>query len=155
MENIRIRALEASDANDIAQIYSAIVRKPLGKEFTALIENHARNTNDICFVAEIDGRVIGFMISYVLPFSFGIEQSAWIATLGVDPEFMGHRIGNTLAQKIFKRYKEMGIKRVYTSVSWNSVDVLSFFNHLQFERSDFINLTKDLEQMSSEDEHNA
>jgi len=155
MENIRIRALEAADADDIAHIYSAIIRKPLGSDFTALIENHARNTNDICFVAEVDGRVVGFMISYILPFSFGIEQSAWIATLGVDPEFMGHRIGDTLARKIFKSYQEMGIKRVYTSVPWNSVDVLSFFNHLEFERSSFINLTKNLDQTAEGDDPSA
>lgn len=152
MENIRIRTLEAADAHDIAQIYSSIVRQPVGSEFTSLIENHARSANDICFVAEVDGRVIGFMISYILPFSFGIEKSAWIATLGVDPEFMGHRIGDSLARKIFKRYQEMGIQRVYTSVSWNSVDVLSFFNHLEFERSNFINLTKKLDQASLEED---
>jgi len=154
MENIRIRALEPTDADDIAQIYSSIIRQPVGSEFTSLIENHAQNTNDICFVAEVDGRVIGFMISYILPFSFGIEKSAWIATLGVDPEFMGHRIGDTLAKKIFKRYQEMGIHRVYTSVPWNSVDVLSFFNHLEFERSSFINLTKNLDQIAGEEEQN-
>jgi ribosomal protein S18 acetylase RimI-like enzyme len=144
VENIRIRELEASDTDDIADIYAAIVRKPVDLGFKALIENHARTDNDICFVAELDGRVIGFMISYILTFGFGIEKSAWIATLGVDPEYMGQGIGDRLAREIFKLYKRMGISRVYTSVRWDSTDLLSFFKTMGFDRSKFINLKKDL-----------
>ena len=144
MENIRIRELEASDTADIADIYASIVRKPVDLGFKALIEKHARTDNDICFVAELDGRVIGFMISYILTFGFGIEKSAWIATLGVDPEYMGQGIGERLAREIFKLYKRMEISRVYTSVRWDSTDLLSFFKTLGFDRSKFINLKKDL-----------
>ena len=111
MENIRIRELEVTDVGDIADIYSSIVRKPVDKDFKALIEKHARSENDICFVAELDGRVIGFMISYILTFGFGIEKSAWIATLGVDPEYMGQGVGDRLAQEIFKLYKSMGTEQ--------------------------------------------
>jgi ribosomal protein S18 acetylase RimI-like enzyme len=144
VENIRIRELEASDTDDIADIYASIVRKPVDLDFKALIEKHARTDNDICFVADLDGRVIGFMISYILTFGFGIEKSAWIATLGVDPEFMGQGIGDRLAREIFKLYKQMGISRVYTSVRWDSTDLLSFFKSLGFDRSKFINLKKNL-----------
>ena len=144
MENIRIRELDAADADDIADIYASIVRKPVDKDFKTLIENHARSKNDICFVAELDGRVIGFMISYILTFGFGIEKSAWIATLGVDPEYMGQGIGDGLAREIFTLYKRIGISHVYTSVRWDSTDLLSFFKTLGFDRSIFINLKKDL-----------
>jgi ribosomal protein S18 acetylase RimI-like enzyme len=144
VENLRIRELLASDTEDIANIYASIIRKPVDKDFKALIEKHARSENDICFVAELNGQVIGFMISYILTFGFGIEKSAWIATLGVDPEFMGQGIGERLAREIFKLYKTMGISRVYTSVQWDSTDLLSFFKTLGFDRSNFINLKKTL-----------
>ena len=144
MENIRIRELKAADADDIADIYASIVRKPVDTGFKALIEKHARSETDICFVAELDNRVIGFMISYILTFGFGIEKSAWIATLGVDPEFMGQGLGDRLGREIFKLYKHMGINRVYTSVRWDSTDLLSFFKTLGFDRSKFINLKKDI-----------
>ncbi|RPJ10835.1 MAG: GNAT family N-acetyltransferase, partial [Desulfobacteraceae bacterium] len=41
--------------------------------------------------------------------------------------------------------REKGIKDVYTSVRWDSVDLLSFFKTLGFDRSNFINLKKSLE----------
>ena len=142
MENVLIRRLEPADANEISRIYTAITQNPAQADFKKLIAQHAQSKEDACFVAELEGHVIGFMISYILTFGFGIEKSAWIATLGVDPEYMGQGIGDRLAREIFKLYKHMGISRVYTSVRWDSTDLLSFFKTLGFDRSNFINLRK-------------
>lgn len=145
MENVIIRRLETVDADDISKIYGAITQKPVKTDFKKLIEKHAQRTEDACFVAELDGRVAGFMISYILTLGFGIEKSAWIATLGVDPQYMGQGLGAKMAQEIFNFYKSEGIKNVYTSVRWDSTDLLSFFKTLGFDRSNFINLRKVLE----------
>ncbi len=142
MNPIRIRDLRIHDAVDIIEICSSIVRKPMDVDFNALIKRHAQNEDDICLVAELEGRVIGFMISHILNFGFGIETSAWIATFGVDPNYMGQGIGDQMAHEIFIRYREMGIHRVYTSVRWDSTDLLSFFKTLGFDRSNHINLKK-------------
>jgi len=142
METVRIRKIDSADADDINSIYASIIRKPVGGEFNALIDKHARNESDICFVAELDGRVVGFMISYILTFSFGIEKSAWIAAVGVDPDFMGRGIGERLFNEISRIYKNMGINRIYTTVTWDSSDLLSFFKSLGFDRSEFVNLRR-------------
>ena len=84
------------------------------------------------------------MISYIVYGGFGLEKSAWIATLGVDTKFMGQGIGKRLAEEIFRVYQEKGIQHIYTSVRWDSVDLLSFFKTLGFDRSNFVNLKKDL-----------
>jgi len=145
VNKIQIRELSAEDALPIRRIYADIIQKPAGEDFNRIIENHAKREEDICVVAELDDNVVGFMISYILTMGFGISKSAWIATLGVDPKHMGQGIGELMAKEIFYRYKSLGIKNVYTSVRWNSTDLLSFFKTLGFDRSDFINLRKVLE----------
>jgi ribosomal protein S18 acetylase RimI-like enzyme len=55
---------------------------------------------------------------------------------------MGRGIGASLAEEIFKFYRSKGIENVYTSVRWDSTDLLSFFKTLGFDRSNFINLRK-------------
>lgn len=145
MENIRIRRLVKEDANRISQIYAAITMTAVDPDFKRVIEDHARRDEEACFVAEYDGKVVGFMISYILTAGFGMAKSAWIATLGVDPNCMGQGIGASLAEEIFKYYKARGIENVYTSVRWDSTDMLSFFKTLGFDRSNFINLRKVVE----------
>ena len=126
----------------IGQIYAAITRRPVEPDFKSVVEEHAQSDEEACFVAEHQGKVVGFMISYILTAGFGEAKSAWIATLGVDPNFMGQGIGASLAQKIFKIHKAAGIENVYTTVRWDSTDLLSFFKTLGFDRSKFINLRK-------------
>jgi len=142
VKNVQIRRLTQEDAGEISRIYAAITRKPVSADFKRGVEDHAHREDGACFVAEIDGRVVGFMISYILTSGFGMAKSAWIATLGVSPDFMGQGIGAGLAEEIFAFYRSQGIENVYTSVRWDSSDMLSFFKTLGFDRSNFINLRK-------------
>ncbi|MCU0559916.1 MAG: GNAT family N-acetyltransferase [Desulfobacterales bacterium] len=142
MENIRIRRLQIDDAGEVIRIYAAITRKAVSDDFKQVVEEHSRRQKDVCLVAEAGGRVVGFMISYILTAGFGMAQSAWIATMGVDPGFMGQGIGARMAEEIFAAYRAQGIDNVYTSVRWDSTDMLSFFKTLGFDRSNFINLRK-------------
>ncbi len=137
-----MRKLTIEDVEQISHIYSAITQKPVQIDFKRVIAQDARRGEDACFVAELNGKIVGFMISYILNLGFGIEKSAWIATLGVSPEYMGQGIGEIMARKIFQFYKDEEIGAVYTSVRWDSTDLLSFFKTLGFDRSNFINLRK-------------
>ena len=145
MTDIVVRKLKIEDSEAISKIYAAITQKPVEIDFKRVITHDAQRGEDACFVAEFEGRVVGFIISYVLNLGFGIEKSSWIATLGVNPDYMGQGIGARLAEELFRFYKKEGIHNVHTSVRWDSTDLLSFFKTLGFNRSNFINLSKTLD----------
>jgi len=144
-ENVVIRKLQAKDVEAMEQIQEAITQSREKIDFRQILKEQVRKDEDVSFAAEIDGAVVGYMISYVLYGGFGLEKSAWIATLGVHPKFMGHGLGKRLAEETLRVYREKGIKNVYTTVRWDSVDLLSFFKTLGFDRSNFINLRKVLD----------
>lgn len=146
IENLVIRKIRVEDADEISRIQAGIIKSPKDTDFRRIIEGQIRKEGEeASFVAEIDGKVVGYMISYIIYAAFGLDKSAWIATLGVDPRFMGQGIGKELAEEIFKFYSQRNIKHILTSVRWDSVDLLSFFKTLGFDRSHFINLRKELD----------
>jgi len=145
VDNILIRELKVEDVKDVSRILSSITKTPDKIDFKQVVDEQDRSSRLYSLVAEYQGRVVGFMISYILSGGFGIDKSAWIAMLGVDPKFMGQGIGKSLAEEIFRFYEEKGIKDIYTSVRWDSTDLLSFFKTLGFDRSNFINLRKVIE----------
>jgi ribosomal protein S18 acetylase RimI-like enzyme len=142
LNNLLIRRVKIGDSEDIARIYASIVKRYEEIDFNRIIREQVRNTDMANLVAELMGKVVGFIISYSLSGGFGIDKSAWIAMVGVDPKFMGKGIGKNLAEEVFRFYRDQGIKNIYTSVRWDSTDLLSFFKTLKFDRSDFINLRK-------------
>lgn len=145
MDHVVIRKLKIEDAEDVTKIHGAITQSEVEIDFKRVTAEQERKEEDAGFVAEIQGKVVGFMISSVVSGGFGTENSAWITLFGVDPKFMGQGIGKKLADETFQFYKERGIKNIYTSVRWDSTDLLSFFKTLGFDRSDFINLRRPIE----------
>lgn len=144
MKKIKIRGLEAEDVKAIGRIQAAITKDDELLEFSQQIKNQISEPEKISFVAEIDGQVVGYMISQLIFGGFGIKKSAWINLMGVDPDFMGQGIGRSLAEEMFRAYRKINVKDVYSSVQWDSTDLLSFFKTMGFERSRFINLNKKL-----------
>lgn len=144
-DTVNIREITLNDAEAIQNIRKAISEDDGEVNFVKIIEQQiSEGSEKSSLVAEINGAVVGYMISSTLYAGFGIKKSAWIMAIGVHPDYMGQGIGLKLARKICEVYKDKGIKNIYSSVLWDSTDVLSFFKKLGFERSDFINLKKKL-----------
>ena len=145
MDNVQIRKLKSDDAEDIWRIFTAITKSTVVIDYRRAIKAQAEMEDSASFVVEIDGAVAGYMICNIIACGFGLlDKSAWIVMLGVDPKFMGQGIGKMLAGEIFTVCRDKGINNIYSSVTWDSVDLLSFFKTLGFDRCDFINLKKDL-----------
>jgi ribosomal protein S18 acetylase RimI-like enzyme len=145
MADVVIRRMRKEDAEGISRIDSAITKSRGRLDFKRIVEEEVKRAVDASFVAEVNGKLVGYMISYVTSGNFGADKCAWVAMFGVDPKLMGQGIGQKLAEEIFKFHKSKGISDVFTSVRWDSTDILSFFKTLGFERSDFINLRKILD----------
>jgi N-acetylglutamate synthase-like GNAT family acetyltransferase len=144
--DISIRRWRTEDVDEICEIYSLITNKGVDADFKRMVLERAQKVGieDGHFVAESDGKIVGFMISYILPIGFGAEDCAYIATMGVHPKYMDQGIGAGMTKEIFMFYKARGISNVYTSVRWDSTDLLSFFKTMGFERSNYINLKQNI-----------
>lgn len=142
MGNILIRKMRKSDGTAVSNISTSIAKYRIKINYEKLVEEEAGKPNDGSFIAEIDDKVVGFIMSQVLSGVFGIEKSAWITMIGVDPKYMDQGIGKRLADEIFSFYKEKGICNIFTTVRWDATDLLSYFKTLGFDRSSYINLSK-------------
>ena len=144
MDHVLVRKLQKRDASQIGKIDEAITKAPARLDFRRIVAEVTKKDGAASFVAELGGKVVAYMISYVTLGNFGTDRCAWISMFGVDPKFMGRGLGQKLAKEIFAFHKENGIEDVYTSVRWDSTDILSFCKTLGFDRSEFIHLRKTL-----------
>jgi predicted N-acetyltransferase YhbS len=140
-----IREIRLEDAQAIEAIRAAISPQDANVDFLKLVKQQASDGNDATsLVAELNNKVVGYMISTTLYAGFGIRKSAWIMAIGVHPDYMGQGIGLALANRVCDIYRAKQVESIYSSVMWDSIDVLSFFKKLGFKRSEFINLKKEL-----------
>jgi ribosomal protein S18 acetylase RimI-like enzyme len=144
MTNIIVRPMEENDISQAANIHRNVVREGLSQvpdyAIEDLFKSSIKKSPNTCLVAVIDSNVAGFIIGGIKEWGFGVEYSGWIEMIEVDPKQMGTGIGKTLAESLINYFKEEGIKKVYTSVEWDSGDLISFFKSVGFDKSSFINL---------------
>jgi N-acetylglutamate synthase-like GNAT family acetyltransferase len=92
-------------------------------------------------VAEVEGNVVGFILGDVSGWEFGVPDTVgWIDTLGIDPAYQKQGLATALAQELIITLKAVGVRTIYTLVSWNDWDLLQFFHAMGFTRGDMINL---------------
>lgn len=144
MTDIIVRPMEENDISQAANIHRNVVREGLGQVPDYAIEDFFKSSfkksPKTCLVAVIDNNVAGFIIGGLKEWGFGVEHSGWIEMIEVDPKQMGKNIGKTLAESLINYFKDEGINKVYTSVMWDSGDLIAFFKSVGFDKSSFINL---------------
>jgi ribosomal protein S18 acetylase RimI-like enzyme len=148
MTEIIVRPMKDLDISQAADIHRRIVREGLGPSTNYPIENlfksFIRKSPKTCIVAEKDNKVAGFVIGSIKEWVFGVERSGWIELVEVDPKFMGMGIGKNLGEALINIFKDEDIKEVYTSVKWDSGDLIAFFKSIGLDKSSFINLERGL-----------
>ena len=144
LKSIKIRKLGIEDLAQVVRIQEIITKTKIVPRKISYWREQVQNDSSLSLVALDGDQVIGFIISEIMTNSFGLDQSGWIKIIGVDPKHMGTGIGQSLITQLIKQFKKKKISEIYTAARWDSVDLLSFFKSVGFNRSNFINLYKKL-----------
>ena len=141
MEHVKIRSVRIEDLEAIV----AIDEKVLGEKRRDYWEKKLQMMDDqasqVSLVVEVQGKVLGFILGDVSGWEFGVPDTiGWIDTMGVDPVHQKKGLATALAQELIQRLKALGVRTIYTLVSWDDWDLLQFFHAMGFTRGDMINL---------------
>jgi ribosomal protein S18 acetylase RimI-like enzyme len=154
--NVKIRVLDENDLDALV----GIDKKVLGKErrdFWKRKIAYAGIYPRPALVAEVEGKVVGFILGYVSGWEFGVPDTVgWIDTLGVDPAYQRRGIGRALFKALIESFKrsgteetpeakkveeqKAGVNVVYTLTSWNDWDLLQFYHAMGFQKGEMLNL---------------
>ncbi len=141
LENVEIRTLKKEDLDAIVKIDEKVLgesRKDYWERRLALMNSQS---SQISLAAEVEGEVVGFILGDVSGWEFGVPETiGWMDTIGVAPDYQKKGVATALARELIKNLKAIGVKTIYTLVSWNDWDLLQFFHAMGFTRGDMINL---------------
>jgi len=141
LENVIIRTLKKDDLDAIVGIDEKVLgenRRNYWERKLELMNNKFFQTS---LVAEVEGEVVGFIFGDVSGWEFGVPETiGWIDTIDIDPANQKKGLATALARELIQSLKALGVKTIYTLVSWNDWDLLQFFHAMGFTRGDMINL---------------
>jgi ribosomal protein S18 acetylase RimI-like enzyme len=141
LEHLKIRPLRIEDLGAIVAIDEKVLGEKRGDYWEKKLHMMDEKASQVSLVAEVQGQVLGFILGDVSGWEFGVPDTiGWIDTIGVDPAHQKKGLATSLAQELIQRLKAMGVRTIYTLISWNDWDLLQFFHAMGFTRGDMINL---------------
>lgn len=133
-DRVPIRSMSAGDLAAILRIDKHITGRDRRNYFKRkLSEAMAESAVRVSLVAELDGRVAGFIMARVDFGEFGhAEPEAVMDTIGVDPSD-GHKgVATALLSQLMTNLAGLRVERLRTEVDWNHFGLLSFLDRMGF-----------------------
>jgi len=141
LENLIIRPLKKGDLETLVEIDEKVLGEKRRDYWERKLESLNDKSSQVSMVAEIGGKVVGFILGEVSGWEFGVpENVGWIDIIGVDPAYQMEGVATRLAKGLINDLRAVGVKTIYTLVNWNDWDLLQFFHAMGFTRGDLINL---------------
>ena len=138
-----MRVLKKGDIDSIVAIDTKVTHQNRREYYARKIDTITDPERSIntSIVAEVDGKVVGFIMGDVYFGEFGIpETAATIDTLGVDPSIQNKGLASELLDQFMMNMKAAGVNKVYTLVNWDDFALEKFFSRHKFVPSKRINL---------------
>ncbi len=140
-----IRAMVRSDLDRIVEIDIKVLEKPRPGYWEMKIELIEKRSQISALVAELDGKIVGFVIGGASRWEYGVpENIGWIDTIGIDPDYQRKGVAKILFTEMTNSLKKEGVDTITTFVKRRDWLLLKFFNSLGFQEGDMINLELDI-----------
>jgi ribosomal protein S18 acetylase RimI-like enzyme len=147
----RIRPLDELDISAIVRIderIGGIYRPEVWEERVGF---YLRRDPGASQVAELDGRVVGFMLGDLRAGEFGIEEpSGWIERFGIDPDHRGRDLGRLMFAAMTAHFRAGGARAVRTLVNRKDAALVGFLRALGLGASAFEALEMPLDPEAKE-----
>jgi len=143
MEQIKIRALAYGDLDAIVEIDKAVLGKIRPEYWSMKIELSENRSPMASLVAELDGKVVGFILGDASGWEYGVPDTVgWIDTIGIHPQYRRKGIARVLFNEMVANLKKVGVVSIYTFLNWKDWDLLHFFDKMGFQKGDMIHIEK-------------
>lgn len=153
MTNGRIKITQAkpSDVNHIVALSYALFQEDAGQrdptvnlewakeEGEAYFSDLVSNDNNICLLASIEGKVVGYLVGRAIaPSSYRPIKQAELESMFVQDGYRGQKIGTYLTNRFLEWAKEKNAQQVTVSAYEANDKAIAFYKKLGFQPRNLI-----------------
>lgn len=140
----RVTTIRQMEIDDISSVYHLGERLFTSEEFPILyrtwdpyeVTDYFISDPDYCFVAEADGKVVGFILATTIE----KEGTAWkkygyLSWIGVDDSFQRTNLGLRLYRKLEDGLRQEGVRMVIADTEADNAPAIAFLKKMGFSLS--------------------
>ena len=128
VEIATVRLMRQTDIDAVVRIDAEATGRERPRYFEVMLQRALQFAGlQISLVAEVDGRVAGYLIGSLYYGEYGLtEPTASIDAVGVEPGLRRNRIAHELFQQLRRNVAAIGATSIRTEVDWSRFGLLAF-----------------------------
>ena len=143
---VAIRRMIRSDIHDVL----ALERVAAGSKGSVIRYGDMAAANpgtppDLSFVAEVDGKIVGFSINRSMYLMVPLTEVCIIHAIFIHPDYQGRGIGSRLIQALVNHCQAEGIGTVRALIPKDNKSLQALFRRQGFRRSHIVDFDKSFE----------
>jgi ribosomal protein S18 acetylase RimI-like enzyme len=151
---VTIRPMERGDIDSIIVIYSKIMDEKIPGVKRSRLSYHGALTYkelaltnpggplDLSLVAEVKGKIVGFIWSGLAYVGIPVDEVGLIYMLIVDPDYQKKGVATKLLNALIKRCHDREVSTVRAVIDERYWELQNYFQKLGFKRSELTLLTR-------------
>jgi ribosomal protein S18 acetylase RimI-like enzyme len=143
---VSIRRMTRSDIHEVLAL-DRIIRGS-GRDvirYEDLTSANPGTPPDLSFVAEIDGKIVGFSINRSTYLMVPLTEVCIIHAILIHPDYQGRGIGRKLIQALLNHCQTEGIGTVRALIPADNKELQTIFERQGFQRSNIVNFDRTFE----------
>ena len=139
---IKVRKMTPEDFSAIIEVDKKVVGKERASTWPQRVTSHLQTYYaPLCHVAEVEDKIVGFIIGDMRGAEYALPLSGWIVIAGVDPDYQRSGIGRMLLEAFAEECRRNGIK-TRVMVREDDEGIMKFMHSMQFRRGKLIDLER-------------
>ncbi|MBN1367084.1 MAG: GNAT family N-acetyltransferase [Dehalococcoidales bacterium] len=132
---ITIRSIEYGDIDTIFDIDKILLGEDRAATMIDLLTEDLAGAQDLSFVAEVDGRVVGFILARHTYIGEPVVEAGLIQGLGVQPLYQKRGIATQLVGALIEYACSQNLKTIRIIISERDSRMEGFFSSMKFNRA--------------------
>jgi len=145
---VSVRAVRRADLDPVIAIDATVTGLEKRTYWQRVYRRYgigARGEQRWFLVAELDGRVVGFLIGEVRDWEFGSPPCGWVFAIDVDPQVRQSGVASHLMAALSTSLRRAGVRKLRTLLARDNTLILSFFRSQGMMAAPLIPLELDLQ----------
>jgi len=137
--NVKIRLMDEADVDAIVEIDKAISGMERAFTYEYLFDGLIGGEIACSFIAEVDEKVVGFLLAAISYVPEVVTEVCMIQILGVHPGYRRRGIAKKLVDALVNDCDSKGIRTIRVMIDQYDTQLQGLFETLEFQRGNVIN----------------
>lgn len=144
-DKVLIRPMTRNDIHAVLALDRKIGEGRSSLSYTDMDSTNPGGPADLSFVAEIEGAVVGFVMTRLTYLMIPFTEVCIIQGMLIDPAYQGRGTGSQLMERLFENCRSRKINTIRALVPEFNKELREFVEFHKFRRSNIINYDKTFE----------